>query len=89
MENVTGQHQLVAFRIALDKTKRVKLKERSNWWKLKKEFCKEFSDEYKQALDSRKELPDDWESKTEVVRKTAKRSLVYPLDREKRISRLV
>lgn len=81
---------MVAYRIALDKTKRVKLKERSNWWKLKKEeFCKEFSDEYKRALDSRKELPDDWESKTEVVRKTAKRSLVYPLDREKRIRRLV
>ena len=46
------------------------------WWKLKKQdCCEEFREEIRRTLGGREELPDDWTTKANVVRDTARKVL--------------
>ena len=50
--------------------KRVKKEPKIKWWKLKSKECGEtFKMEVRQALKGTEELPDDWETIADLVRK--------------------
>eukprot|EP00064_Thunnus_orientalis_P008757 superscaffoldBa00001066_g8780 len=77
-ENVVWQHRMVVCRMTLEtkKKKRVKVKPRIIWWKLKREdCCVELREELRWALGGSEELPDGWVTTAEVVMETARKVL--------------
>ncbi|KAK3569107.1 hypothetical protein QTP86_022139, partial [Hemibagrus guttatus] len=64
--------------------RRGNLKEKTNWWKLKKEeCCEEFRQKLIQALGGQVVLPDDWETTAEVIRETGRKVLGVSSGRRK------
>ncbi|KAK3548078.1 hypothetical protein QTP70_004506 [Hemibagrus guttatus] len=77
-ESVARQHRMVVCRMTLlvCKTKRSKIEKKTKWWNLKKEeCCEEFRQKLRQALGGQVVLPDDWETKVEVIRETGRKVL--------------
>ena len=77
-DNVAKQHRLLVCRMTLDTRKRriTKAEPRIKRWKLKKEdCCEEFREEIRRALGGEEELPDDWTTRANIVRDTARKVL--------------
>ncbi|KAK3544091.1 hypothetical protein QTP86_001479 [Hemibagrus guttatus] len=66
------------------KRSKIKIEEKTKWWKLKKEeCCEEFRQKLRQALGGQVVLPDDWESTAEVIRETGRNVLGVSSGRRK------
>ncbi|KAK3526878.1 hypothetical protein QTP86_003612 [Hemibagrus guttatus] len=62
----------------------VKDREKTKWWKLKKEdCCEEFRQKLRQALSGQVVLPDDWETTAEVIMETGRKVLGVSSGRRK------
>ncbi|KAK3506283.1 hypothetical protein QTP70_002439 [Hemibagrus guttatus] len=87
-ESVARQHRMVVCRMTLMvcKTKRskIEIEKKTKRWKLKKEeCCEEFRQKLRQALGGQVVLPDDWETRAEVIRETGRKMLGVSSGRRK------